>query len=235
VFLFFAVYSTRFSSSDKQRMIEGSTLIFLEVVSCLIIHLMYFSSIYIRYETLFWESLSKESTNTRGVLNLSAWLISHGTVFFPHNKSANSTFQPGFSVKRTAPYEHVSSDTLVYLKSIKWYCSCWIMYQECIMCIHSFRDSRSPGTLKISSSENRCYIKLQVTWFFVHAWSCGSNLWPQTSTYQIHSPGSGGARILKLSIPTSTSTKKISCFLIAMGENTIKYGGTRPRNCFLLF
>jgi hypothetical protein len=29
-------------------------------------------------------------------------LISHGTVFFSHNKSANSTFQPGFSAKRTA-------------------------------------------------------------------------------------------------------------------------------------
>ena len=34
-------------------------------------------------------------------LNLSAWLISHGTIFFSHNKSANSTFQPDFSVKRT--------------------------------------------------------------------------------------------------------------------------------------
>jgi hypothetical protein len=113
------------------------------------------------------------------VLNLSAWLISHGIVFFSRNKLANSTFQLGFSVKQTAPYEHVSSDTLVYLKSFKWYCSCWIMYQECIMCIHSFRDSRSPSTLKISSSENRCYIKLQVTWFFVHAWSWDSNLWPQ--------------------------------------------------------
>jgi hypothetical protein len=28
---------------------------------------------------------------------------SHGTVFFSHNKSANSTFQPGFSAKQTGP------------------------------------------------------------------------------------------------------------------------------------
>jgi hypothetical protein len=46
---------------------------------------------------------------------------------------------------------------------------------------------------------------------------------------------SGGARIPNLGIPTSTSTKKISYFLTALGENTIKYGRARPRRCFLLF
>ena len=30
-------------------------------------------------------------------------IISHGTVFFSHNKSANSTFQSGFSAKQTGP------------------------------------------------------------------------------------------------------------------------------------
>jgi hypothetical protein len=45
----------------------------------------------------------------------------------------------------------------------------------------------------------------------------------------------GGARISNLGIPTSTSTKKISCFLTAMNENTIKYGEVRSRSCFLLF
>jgi hypothetical protein len=32
-------------------------------------------------------------------LNLSAWLISHGIMFFSQDKSANSTFQLGFSAK----------------------------------------------------------------------------------------------------------------------------------------
>jgi hypothetical protein len=32
-------------------------------------------------------------------------LISYGTIFFSHNKSANSTFQPGFSVKRMGNYQ----------------------------------------------------------------------------------------------------------------------------------
>jgi len=36
-------------------------------------------------------------------LNLSSWFISHGTVFFSHNKSANNTFEPVFSAKRTRP------------------------------------------------------------------------------------------------------------------------------------
>jgi hypothetical protein len=45
---------------------------------------------------------------------------------------------------------------------------------------------------------------------------------------------SGGARIPNLSISTSTSRKKISCFLTAMGENTIKYGGVGPRSYFFL-
>jgi hypothetical protein len=33
-------------------------------------------------------------------LNLSAWLIKHGTMFLSHNKSINNTFQPDFSAKR---------------------------------------------------------------------------------------------------------------------------------------
>jgi hypothetical protein len=46
---------------------------------------------------------------------------------------------------------------------------------------------------------------------------------------------SGGARIPNLGIPTYISTKTISCFLTTMSENTIKYGGARPRSYFLLF
>jgi hypothetical protein len=45
-------------------------------------------------------------------------------------------------------------------------------------------------------------------------------------------PCNGGARIPELGIPTFTSIKKISYFLTAMGENTIKYGGARPRSYF---
>jgi hypothetical protein len=45
-------------------------------------------------------------------------------------------------------------------------------------------------------------------------------------------PNSGGARIPELGISTSTSIKKISCFLTAIGENTIKYGRARPRSYF---
>jgi hypothetical protein len=41
--------------------------------------------------------------------------------------------------------------------------------------------------------------------------------------------GGGGARI---SIPTSTSTKKINYFLTTIDENTIKYGGAKPKSCF---
>jgi hypothetical protein len=44
---------------------------------------------------------------------------------------------------------------------------------------------------------------------------------------------SGGARIPNLGILTSTSTKiKSAVFLTIMGENTIKYGGARPRSYF---
>jgi hypothetical protein len=34
-------------------------------------------------------------------LNLSAWLISHGSTFFSHNKAVNNTFSHGFSTKQT--------------------------------------------------------------------------------------------------------------------------------------
>jgi hypothetical protein len=43
-------------------------------------------------------------------LNLSAWLISHGTIFFSHNKSANSTFR-----KTTTIREECESNDFLFI------------------------------------------------------------------------------------------------------------------------
>jgi hypothetical protein len=62
---------------------------------------------YKRYQVGFlllrWrEEEKKEKQQADPVrLNLSVWFISHGIIFFSHNKSANITFLPGFSVNRT--------------------------------------------------------------------------------------------------------------------------------------
>jgi hypothetical protein len=49
-----------------------------------------------------------ESTHMRPIrLNLSVWLISHGMVFFSHNKSTNGTFSHGLSAKQTQMFKFV--------------------------------------------------------------------------------------------------------------------------------
>jgi hypothetical protein len=54
------------------------------------------------------------SRDTWFCLNLSAWFINHGTMFFfSHNKSANNTFQPSFSAKRTCSKKYNSSLEIV--------------------------------------------------------------------------------------------------------------------------
>ena len=55
------------------------------------------------YQLILYFNLFFLTKRTCIRLNLSACLISHGTMFFSHDKSANSTFQSGFLAKRTWP------------------------------------------------------------------------------------------------------------------------------------
>jgi hypothetical protein len=62
---------------------------------------------YKRYQVGFlllrWIEEEKKEKQQAGPvrLNLSVWFISYDTIFFSHNKSANSTFLPDFSANQT--------------------------------------------------------------------------------------------------------------------------------------
>jgi hypothetical protein len=97
----------------KRKAVDGL------LMACLDVHV--FTSIYMYW--VGWGGIYMDWKVIHGYPN-KVWrhsrsleLISYGIVFFSHNKSANGTFQPDFSVKRTGLkktiYDHVGLQAAV--------------------------------------------------------------------------------------------------------------------------
>jgi len=92
-------------------------------------------------------------------LNLSVWLISHGTVFFSQNKSASSTFQLGllnaflfFAI--IFWFFLTCIDTSVYLKTSSFLCCTFVGLGGYLLSLHFFladiAELNLPKTTKIT-------------------------------------------------------------------------------------